>query len=129
MSAFCTFAVKTTLQSYMSESNVQRKLSKLIKVELSEILSRELIYIKGALLTLTLVKVTGDLSIAKVYISVLPDEKIGEMVELLNENNWEVRKALAAKIRNKVKKIPELRFYVDDSNQYAERIDDILKDL
>ena len=113
----------------MSESNVQRKLSKLIKVELSEILSRELIYIKGALLTLTIVKVTGDLSIAKVYISVLPDEKLGEMVELLNENNWEVRKALAAKIRNKVKKIPELRFYIDDSNQYAERIDDILKDL
>ncbi|MEL6257324.1 MAG: 30S ribosome-binding factor RbfA [Bacteroidota bacterium] len=129
MSAFCTFAVKVTLQSYMSESNVQKKLAKLIKVELSEILSRDLKYVAGTFITLTLVKVTGDLSLAKVYLSVLPDPKLQEVVTALNENDWEVRKALAGRIKNKVKKIPELRFYEDDSNQYAERIDELLNDL
>ena len=113
----------------MSESNVQKKLAKLIKVELSEILSRDLKYVPGTFITLTLVKVTGDLSIAKVYLSALPDPKLPEVVTALNENDWEVRKALAARIKNKVKKIPELRFYEDDSNQYAERIDEILTDL
>jgi len=129
MSAFCTFAVKITLQSYMSETNVQKKLSKLIKVELSDILSRDLQYVKGVFLTVTLVKVPRDLGLAKIYISTLPDAQLETMVETLNEHDWEIRKALAAKIRNKVRKIPELRFYADDSSQYADNIDKLLKDL
>lgn len=113
----------------MSETNVQKKLSKLIKVELSEILSRDLVYVKGAFLTLTVVKVPRDLGLAKIYVSVLPDTRLKEVVDALNENDWEVRKALARKIKNKVRKIPELRFYGDDSNQYADNIDKLLKDL
>ncbi|MEM6342278.1 MAG: 30S ribosome-binding factor RbfA [Bacteroidota bacterium] len=113
----------------MSETIVQKKVASLIQLELSEILSRQLTYVPGILLTVTVVRVVPDLSLAKVYISTLPDSKIEETVKALRENNWEVRYALGQRIRNKVRKIPELIFYVDDSFAEAERINKIMEDL
>jgi ribosome-binding factor A len=112
----------------MSESVIQRKVAKLVKAELSHILSFELKYVAGAMITISAVRMTGDLGIAKVYLTVLPAAKLPQVLEALSENNWEVRRALAARIRNKVRKIPELRFFEDDSFEYASRIDDLLND-
>ena len=112
----------------MSETNVQKKVARLVKEELSMILSGSLNYFKGSLLTVTVVRMTGDLSIARVYISILPESKLEEAIETLNENSWEVRKALSARIRNKLKKMPELRFFGDDSHKQYERIEELLND-
>ncbi|MEL6593381.1 MAG: 30S ribosome-binding factor RbfA, partial [Bacteroidota bacterium] len=106
----------------MSESIVQKKTAALIQQELSEILSRQLSYVPGILLTVTVVRVVPDLSLAKVYVSTLPDSKLEETVKALRDNSWEVRFALGQRIRNKVRKIPELNFYADDSYAEAERI-------
>jgi ribosome-binding factor A len=113
----------------MSETIVQKKLAKLIQQELADILRREFSLISGVLITVRLVRVTGDLSLAKVYLSVLPDEQLNAVVDGYNEHAWHIRKALAGKIRNKVRKIPDLRFYGDDSYQVAERIDQLLHDV
>ncbi|MEL7533582.1 MAG: 30S ribosome-binding factor RbfA [Bacteroidota bacterium] len=113
----------------MSETIVQKKVASLIQLELSEILSRQLTYVPGILLTVTVVRVVPDLSLAKVYISTLPDAKLEETVKALHENNWEVRFALGKRIRNKVRKIPELIFYADDSFVEAERINKIMDSL
>ena len=110
----------------MGDSVVQGKLAKLLRMEISELLSQRFNYVKGTLVTVSVVRVTGDLSIAKIYVTVLPDSKHEEVVEKLTENVWEVRKALAARIRNKVRIIPELRFYLDDSFEEAKRIEDLL---
>lgn len=110
----------------MSETNVQKKVARLVQEEISMILSSTLNYFRGALLTVSGVTMTGDLSIAKVYITILPESKLPEAVDTLNENSWEVRRALSAKIKNKLKKMPELRFYGDDSFKKVERLEEIL---
>lgn len=113
----------------MTESKVQKKLSKLMQQELSEILQQKHVYISGTMVTVSEVKVPADLSLAKVYISVLPDAKLEELAEILNTNAWEIRKSLAGRIKNKVRKIPELRFYEDDSYKEADRISRLLDKL
>lgn len=113
----------------MSETIVQKKLAKLIQQELAGLISREHAYTPGALLTVSKVQVTADLSLAKAYISVLPDGKLETAVSALNDQNWAVRHSLAGRIRNKVRKIPELRFYADDSFIEADRINRLIDQL
>ncbi|MEL6625292.1 MAG: 30S ribosome-binding factor RbfA [Bacteroidota bacterium] len=113
----------------MSESKVQKKLSKLIQFELSTLLQRDFVYTPGAMLTVNVVRVTPDLGFAKVYVSVFPDAKLHEAVEKLNAHGWEIRKGLAGRIRNKVRTIPELQFFMDDSFAEADRIGKLLNKL
>ncbi|MFK7920744.1 MAG: 30S ribosome-binding factor RbfA [Bacteroidia bacterium] len=113
----------------MSETIVQKKIASLIQMELSEILSRQLTYVPGILLTVTTARIVPDLSLAKVYISTLPDAKLEETIKALRDNSWEVRYALGQRIRNKVRKIPELVFFADDSFVEAERINKLMEEL
>jgi ribosome-binding factor A len=117
---------KLSLQIYMSESLIQSKLANLIRKEISAALGMGQNYVPGGMLTVSVVRITGDLSIAKIYITTLPEAHLEEAVERLNANSWEIRKNLAARIRNKVRKIPELRFHVDDSFEEAARIEKLL---
>ena len=110
----------------MSESLVQRRLANLIRMEISGMLGMGQSFVPGGMITVSVVRVTGDLGIAKIYITTLPDEKLEETVEKLNANSWELRKNLASRIRNKVRKVPELRFHVDDSFEEAARIEELL---
>ena len=116
-------------QKYMSESIVQKKLAKLILQDLGEIIRVNFDGAPGSFLTISVVRVTADLSLAKVYVSVLPDSQLIETTKALNLDAWRLRKELAAKIRNKVRKIPELMFYPDDSFIQAERIDELLNEI
>lgn len=113
----------------MAETKVQKKLSKLMMQELSELLQQKHVYMPGTMLTVSQVKVPADLSLAKVYVSVLPDSKLEELVDLLNKHSWEIRKSLAGRIKNKIRKIPELKFYPDDSFKEADRISRLLDTL
>lgn len=113
----------------MSESIVQKKLAKLILQQLGEIIRLTFEGGAGAMITLSQVRVTADLSLAKVYVSVLPDRRLEEMAEALNADAWRLRKELAGRIRNKVRKIPDLRFYPDDSFIHAEKIDSLLNQI
>ncbi len=112
----------------MSESIVQKKLARLIQEEMAAILMQGK-YVSGGMLTVSQVRVTGDLSLAKIYVSIFPDSLLESAVESLNGNHWELRKLLSARIRNKMRKMPELRFYADDSFREADRIEQLFKDL
>lgn len=113
----------------MSETIVQKKLNKLINQELGGLIVLNSPYISGGLLTISVVRITKDLSLAKVYISVLPESKMEDTITSLNENAWEIRFELGKRIRNKVRKIPELRFYADDSYKEAEKINKLLDQI
>ncbi len=104
----------------MSETIVQRKLAKLIQRELGTIIDRGQ-FLSGAMLTISVVRITRDLSITKVFVSCLPESQLPQAIETLNTEAWQIRKALGQRIRNKVRKIPEIRFYGDDTLQEAER--------
>lgn len=113
----------------MAESIVQKKLSRLIQEELSQMFTLSQRGKLEVMLTVSQTKVTADLSLAKVYISAFPDNKLKETVDDLNERNWEIRHALAARIKNKVRKIPDVRFYADDSFAEADKINSLIDTL
>ncbi len=113
----------------MSETIVQKKLSRLIQEEMGQILILSQRGRLETMLTLSQVKVTRDLSLAKIYMSVFPDSRMDEVVEELNGKTMEFRHSLAAKIRNKVRKVPELRFYADDSYAEADRMNRLIDGL
>jgi ribosome-binding factor A len=77
--------------------------------------------------SVTFVKVTPDLSIARIYLSIFPVEKREEILAYFEANKKYIRKLLGQKIRN-IRKIPELQFFIDDSFDQMQRIDELLKD-
>lgn len=82
---------------------------------------------QGNMVSITIVRVVPDLSFARVYVSVFPTTEPEKVVDLLNDHITEISHNLYQIIRNQFRKMPEIRFYYDDSLDYADRIDEILK--
>ena len=81
----------------------------------------------GTLVSVSAVRISPDMSIARVYLSVFPSEKAGEMVKNINSNMKSIRYELGTRVRHQLRIIPELKFFVDDSLDYIEKIDSLLK--
>ena len=110
------------------ETTRQKKVSKLIQKELSIIFQKEIHQFLGNILvTVTGVRVSPDLSVAKAYLSIFPVEKPKEALNILNENKKAFRKLLGNSCRHQLRIVPELVFYLDDSAEYAEEIEKLLK--
>lgn len=109
------------------ESTRQSKISRLIQKELSEIFLMQAKSMNGVLVSVTAVRISPDLSIARVYISVFPSEHSDEIVKNLNGNMRAIRFELGSRLRHQLRIIPELKFFIDDSLDYLERIDELLK--
>lgn len=109
----------------------QQKVSRLLQKELGEYFranSRELF--GGALITVTVVRISPDMSVAKAYLSLfIVGNKFGkeELLTAINEQKREVRKYISMITKSQLRIVPELIFYVDDSLDYAEKIDSLLK--
>lgn len=84
-------------------------------------------YAVGAILSVTAVRVSPDLSYARVYLSIFPSELTEKVLNSLTEKNKNIRFILGKKIGKQIRIIPELRFFVDDSLDYIEKIDELLK--
>lgn len=80
------------------------------------------------MVSVTLVRMSPDLELAKVYLSVFPFEKHPAVMESLEKNNWLVRKALGTRVKHQLRHVPELVFRVDDSLEYISTIDKLLKE-
>ncbi len=110
------------------EPTRQNKISKQLQKDLSEILNKFTKQLaNGKMLTVTKVRVTADLGLAKTYVSVFPSTDAGTVINNLNYNVSHIRHELAQKIRHQVRKIPELKFFLDDSMDYIQNIDNLLK--
>jgi ribosome-binding factor A len=108
----------------------QHKYSKLIQKELSDIFIRDKRGIlNNAFVTIADVRMSPDLGVAKVYISMLLIKEKEKMLENINARKSEIRKALGNKIGKQVRIIPELIFYKDDVEENASRLDDLIKNL
>lgn len=82
---------------------------------------------RGLMVTVSGVKVSSDLSIATVYLSVFPSEKGAETVKNINDNVKDIRFDLGQRVRHQLRIIPELRFFLDETIEYMEHIDELLK--
>ena len=109
------------------ETTRQNKISRLIQKELSEIFLLQTKAMNGILVSVSAVRISPDMSIARVYLSVFPSEKSQEIVKNINDNMKSIRYELGTRVRYQLRIIPELKFFVDDSLDYVERIDELLK--
>ena len=109
------------------ETTRQNKISRLLQKELSEIFLLQTKSMHGTLVSVSAVRISPDMSIARVYLSVFPSEKAEEMVKNINDNMKSIRYELGTRVRYQLRIIPELKFFVDDSLDYIEKIDSLLK--
>ncbi len=109
------------------ESTRQHKISRMLQKELGELFLLYAKNIHGTLITVTNVKISPDLSIAHVHLSIFPADKVTETLKKINSDTKSFRYDLGNKVRNQLRIIPELSFHIDDSLDYMERIDSLLK--
>lgn len=109
------------------ESTRQAKIARLIQKELSEILRLQTAKTHGILVSVSAVRVSPDLGVARAYLSIFPSEKGAEILENINNSTKSIRYELGQKVRFQLRKIPELVFCLDDSLDYIENIDNLLK--
>ncbi len=103
------------------------RLGSLLQKDLGEIIQRSY-QPQGTFITISKVIMSPDLAIAKIYLSVYAPGRDEEVVyQYIDENVQEIRKKLAGLIKNQVRKIPELHFYADDTNEYVDNIDKLFK--
>lgn len=111
------------------ETTRQQKISRQIQRDIADIFQKEAAAIvRGSMVTVTTVRVSPDFGYAKIYVSVFPFEKSAEILVGLKSNNWMIRRALGQRIRFQLKVVPELEFFIDDSLEYIENIDNLLKE-
>lgn len=116
-------------QIEIMETTRQQKVGRLLQREMGELFQREGQSVgKGMLLTVTVVRVSPDLGLAKVYLSVFPSKNAEAVLEEIRKRTSHYRKELGIKIRHQVRVIPELNFYLDDSLDYIDNIDNLLKE-
>lgn len=108
------------------ESKRQQKFAGVLQEELATIFQREgAVYLPNTLVTITKVRVSPDLAVAKVYLSFLNTNNTTLSVAEVNSHAGEIRYKLGARIRHQARVVPTLTFFVDDTNQYVEHMDKI----
>lgn len=106
----------------------QEKIARLIQRDLSEIFQRESKAMGlNKMISVTVVRVSQDLGSAKAYLSIFPNENAQGTLNEVKNNISLIRAKLAGRVKNQLRKLPELHFYIDDSFDYSQKIDDLLK--
>lgn len=111
------------------ETTRQNKIARLIQKELSEIFMLQTKVMKGVLVTVSVCRISPDMSICRVYLSVFPSAKAEEIIKNINENAKAIRFELGKRVRYQLRIIPELKFFLDDSLDYIENIDNLLNNV
>ena len=105
----------------------QNKIARLLQKELSVIFQEQTRSMHGVMVSVTRTKVSPDLSVCTAYLSIFPSERGEELLENIEKNNQQLRYALGQRVRYQLRIVPELRFFIDDSLDYIDRIDELLR--
>lgn len=105
----------------------QNRIARLLQKELSLIFQSQTRQMRGVMISVTRAKISPDLSVCTAYLSIFPSERGEELLKNINNNVATIRYDLGQKVRNQLRIIPELRFFIDDSLDYIDRIDTLLK--
>ena len=105
----------------------QNRIARLLQKELATIFQGQTRQTHGVLISVTRVRISPDLSICTAYLSIFPSEKAEELLKNINANEKTIRYDLGKRVRNQLRISPELRFHLDDSLDYIEHIDELLK--
>lgn len=112
------------------ESTRSKKVAHQIQRDISEIFQKECSdLVRGSLVSVTVVRMSPDFELAKIYLSIFPFDKHQELLAKIKENSARVRLALGKRLRNTMRNIPEVAFYVDDSLEYASNINRVMEGI
>ena len=109
------------------ETTRQEKISRMLQKELGEIFLLYARELHGTLITVTGVRISPDLGIAHTHLSVFPSNKVKDVLDKVNADTKAIRFDLGKRVRHQLRIVPELYFHVDDSLDYLENIDNLLK--
>jgi ribosome-binding factor A len=106
------------------ESKRQQKVARQLQKDLGEIFQRELPHaFNGAFITVTNVRVSPDLAIARIYLSFLAAKNKALLMDTIEEKNKTIRQLLGERVRHQLRIVPQLQFFLDDTAEYAEKMD------
>ncbi|CAG5069637.1 30S ribosome-binding factor [Dyadobacter sp. CECT 9623] len=112
------------------ESKRQQKVGRQIQKDLGEIFQKDAQHlISGSIVTITAVRVTPDLSIARAYLSFLPEKNKTILLDTIKENTRFIRQKLAERVRHQLRIVPHLQFYMDDTAEYAAKMELLFSDI
>ena len=109
------------------ETKRLQKIGRLLQKELGDIFLHQTKAMPGVLISVSEVRVSADLSIAKAYLSIFPSEKGKEIIKAITDNTKSIRFDLGQRVRLQLRIIPELQFFLDETIDYLENIDKLLK--
>ena len=105
----------------------QNKIARLLQKELSVIFQEQTRAMHGVMVSVTRTKVSPDLSICTAYLSIFPSERGQELLQNIEKSQQQIRYTLGQRVRYQLRIVPELRFFIDDSLDYIDRIDELLR--
>ncbi|MDE6499173.1 MAG: 30S ribosome-binding factor RbfA [Rikenella sp.] len=110
------------------ETTRQQKVGRQIQKDISDILLKEARHlVQGTMVTVSRVRVSPDLTFAKIFLSVFPYDRASETIETLKENVSMMRFELGRRVKNQLRIVPEIAFALDDSLEYVDRIERLIK--
>jgi len=114
----------------MKEGKRQKQVSALLLEELNKIFQKlGLNMIQGGMLSISSVKITPDLFEARVYLSCYQVLKPKDALKLIEDRSWEIKRDLVSSIRNQLRSMPQLTFYIDDSLEYVDKMDALFREI
>ncbi|GAB3983251.1 30S ribosome-binding factor RbfA [Spirosoma terrae] len=112
------------------ESKRQQKVARQLQKDLSEIFQRDVPHLfNGAFITVTNVRISPDLSVARVYLSFLAAKNKEQLLETIQEKGKVIRQHLGERVRHQLRIVPELAFFLDDTAEYADKMDKLFAGL
>lgn len=111
------------------ESKRQQKFARVIQKDLGEIFQREGNYLPNVMITVTKVRATPDLGVVRVFLSFFNASDTDSAIKTIREKTAEIRYTLGKRIKDQVKTVPQLEFFVDDTNEYVERMDKLFNGI
>ena len=118
--------IKKKEKKHMQETR-QNRIARLLQKELSLIFQSQTRMMHGVMVSVTRCRISPDMSVCTAYLSIFPSEKGEEIIGNVNANVKTIRYELGTRVRNQLRIIPELRFFIDDSLDYIEHINELLK--
>jgi ribosome-binding factor A len=114
----------------MKEGKRQKQVSALLLEELNRIFQKlGLNMIQGGMVSISSVKITPDLFEARIYLSFYQVAKTDEALKLIEDRAWEIKRDLVSSIRNQLRSMPQLTFYIDDSLEYVDKMDALFREI
>tara|TARA_R110002049_G_scaffold292252_3_gene476683 strand:- start:43390 stop:43794 length:405 start_codon:yes stop_codon:yes gene_type:complete len=115
--------------SNVEESQRQKKIASVLQNDLAEVLQKAATEggMRGVLISVSKVKVTVDLSVAKVHLSIFPNDKGAELLQGIKSNTPLIKHEIAQRTKQQLRRMPNLEFFIDDSLEYIDQIDKSLK--